>query len=72
MKRAVANMLEIRKRAQKAAGSSSALDDIRSNFNQVSSIPPFRFAFLCDKALEALGGSYSALQYFAIFWWLGW
>ncbi|XP_026189760.1 uncharacterized protein LOC34623673, partial [Cyclospora cayetanensis] len=38
MKRAVANLLDIRKRAQKAAGSSSALDDIRSNCTRLSEI----------------------------------
>ncbi|CDJ40034.1 hypothetical protein, conserved [Eimeria tenella] len=38
MKRAVANLLNIRRRAQKAAGSSSALDDIRSNLNQALEI----------------------------------
>lgn len=37
MKRAVAKVLEARQRAQKAARSSSALDDIRSNCIQVSS-----------------------------------
>lgn len=38
MKRAVASLLEIRRKAQKAAGSSSALDDIRSNCHEVGEI----------------------------------